>query len=85
MIRSLKCYHLSNPEVGEKLVRLRSVPRRVQSLVAEEAYGPRYRSLTCIRTVNLRPTLGFEMTLREETRTLPNALNTKRRCTVRGV
>jgi hypothetical protein len=83
MVRSLKCYHLSNPgDGGERVVRVRSVPRRAQELIEEEAFTPLYGHLTCVRTTTMRPTLGFEMTIREQTRSLPNAMNTKRRCVV---
>ena len=63
--------------------RMRSVPRRLQQLLPQAAFGQDCTTNTLVvRSTCLRPSAGFEMTILEESRSLSHCLNMKRQATV---
>jgi hypothetical protein len=81
--RNLKTYHLAGEDCRDVL-RVKSVPRRDQSALPKRVFGQTCDNSAVVRSVCLRPTLGFEMTMLEESRSLPQALNFKRMAVVRA-
>jgi hypothetical protein len=77
LFRSAKSYFLSgkfDPEVR----RMRSVPRRVQAKLEAAHYGQDVALNSAVfRTRSLRPTLGLEIAVLEESRKISHALNFK--------
>jgi hypothetical protein len=62
---------------------VRSIDRKCHDSVPKEAFGPcQGANRFVIRSKALRPTVGFEMTLRDESKSLSNVMNFKRRATV---
>ena len=78
--RNLKTYHLSGSASGS-CVRVRSVPRKAHLEIPKASFGPMSKK-TVVRTVGLKPTVGFEMTKTAESKSLTHCLNFKRMATV---
>jgi hypothetical protein len=84
LFRNAKCYYLANPVLGEEHRRMKGVSRQTQKVLPLALFGqdPRTNSAV-VHSVALRSTVGFEMTLQEESRTITHGLNFKRRAVVR--
>lgn len=82
--RSAKFYRLGGRVTdGGELRRVRGVRSRQQDTLPRRVFGvDPITNRTSVRSVALRPTRGFEMTLQEESRTLSHSLNMKRVCQV---
>ena len=87
LFRSEKAYYLENRQPDGEVVtlkRLRSVARKYQEGLSRETFGqdPLTNS-TNVRGLDMRPTLGLEVVMVHQGRTLAHATNFKRSMTVR--
>jgi hypothetical protein len=90
LFRSSKAYYLSgrcgeDPEKEEEeeaLLRMRSIPRKLTKQLLPRHFG-QDPATNCVaaRGVEMRPTLGLEMVMLRQSRTMSHALNLKRRMT----
>ena len=80
MFRMSKAYYLDGEE---KVVRLRGIPRRFHKLLDKSKFEPDPSvNRAVVRGVKLRPTLGMNMVLVCESRSVSHALNMKRKMIV---
>jgi len=82
--RCPKCYKLENPSEAEKLSRMRGIPRKCTNLLEDRHFGQTpATNFGVVSSYALRPTLGMQMVLTAESRSLGVFYNTKRFAVVR--
>lgn len=86
LFRSSKAYSLASRKEGqevESLRRMRSVSRRQQKSLRDEHFGqdPKKNS-GVVRGIQMRPTLGLDIIMVKQSRSLSHAFNLKRAMTV---
>lgn len=83
LFRSPKCYYLAG---SVEVKRMRGVQRKVQAHLEKKHFGQDVLGNTAVtRSVSLRPTRGFQMTLQGEDKSLSHSLNFKRAANVSGL
>jgi hypothetical protein len=89
LFRSGKAYYLdgqvtaTREEARETVARMRSIPRKRLRLLEPERFGQDPRTNVCtVRGAEMRPSMGLEVLMLRQGRTLSHALNLKRKMTV---
>jgi hypothetical protein len=87
LFRSGKAYYLENRlgdlETETALARMRSIPRKRQHLLGPAKFGQDPRDNMCtVRATEMKPTLGLEVVMLQQGRTLSHGLNLKRKMIV---
>lgn len=83
--RSGKCYHLSNNDEAddEKMIRMKGLQKKNHKYLKVEHFGTDpWKNTPSCRTFNMKPTLGHEIHMVEESKSLGHSMNLKKYCVV---